>query len=109
MLTLAQGKNLEDLQKRALKLIFGWDMRYEQQLSASGVETLQERRVKKHGEFALKIEANTKFQQRWLVENVKERETRKHNKYQIPIPRFTRQTKYPVYSYIHALNCIYRQ
>ena len=109
MLTLTQAKALEDTQKRALRIIFGWDKTYETLLETSGIVTLQTRRIRKHEAFAKKIETNKRFRDKWLIENTSEQHTRKHNKYILPKASTQRQTKNPVYSYISVLNNVYRR
>ena len=57
-LTKEQSNALERLQSQTLKTIFGFDKRYNECLSLSGLETLESRRRKLVLKFAMKTAAN---------------------------------------------------
>ena len=46
MLTKEMSDELESIQKRACKLIFGWDSSYKELLEENKIESLEERRKK---------------------------------------------------------------
>jgi hypothetical protein len=96
LLTVAQQNTLEGLHKRALKMIFGWDLSYEQLLATAGLETLYDRRLQRTTRFALKCEANERFRIKWLKENCSERKTRHTNQYLEPKTKTVREDRNPV-------------
>ena len=59
MLAKYQSKKLEDMQKRCLRTIFGYDKSYEELLELSGLRTLEERRHDSLIKFARKTLAST--------------------------------------------------
>ena len=66
LLNETQKENLERMQRRALRIIYGWSKSYEELIEESGIETLERRRVKATEKFAKKIETNPRFAEKWL-------------------------------------------
>ena len=60
---------LEALQRRALKIIFGWDTNIETVMAAKNIETLEKRREAAVLRFALKNERVEKYGGRWFEKN----------------------------------------
>ena len=65
LLTITQGEEIEQLQRRILKIIYGFDISYNDALARSGLTRLGERRRVFFEKFARKIKANPAFA-RWL-------------------------------------------
>ena len=61
LLTKDQSNRLEDLQARALKVIYGWNMSYRKILEISGQETLENRRKNTFDRFAQKTLKNPRY------------------------------------------------
>ena len=66
MLTKEQSDNLENLQKRAFKIIFDYRVNYSDILAIKNVPTLTERREKMFSDFAIKTSLNTRFSGTWF-------------------------------------------
>ena len=63
MLTKDMTNRLEGLQRRALRIIYGFDKSHEELLVLTGLETLEERRVHACYSFASKMASSPKFQE----------------------------------------------
>ena len=57
-MTAEMGEELESIQKRACKLIFGWDVKYRELVEGGKIEPLSERRKRLILNFAKKTEKN---------------------------------------------------
>ena len=66
LLTAEQSELLERLQKRVLKIVYGFDLTYEELLNRSGLTTLNERRKTAFEKFTVKMASNSKFSGRWF-------------------------------------------
>ena len=64
----SQSNEMEKIQKRCLKIIYGYEHDYETLLQLSGLEKLQERREKTFTKFAKKTSENTKYMH-WFPKN----------------------------------------
>ena len=54
------------MQSRALKIIYGFDLSYEEILEMSGIETLWTRRERLLDKFIVKLTKNPRFSEDWL-------------------------------------------
>ena len=66
MLTSEQTTELERVQLRSFKIIYGTKTSYRQALEISGEDTLQERRERAVLKFAQKMSRNPKYSERWF-------------------------------------------
>ena len=67
---------LEQIQKQAIKIIFGNSVSYADLISEGRIETLKERRIKNIAKFANKAVLNPKFSEKWFPINTTERDAR---------------------------------
>ena len=70
LLTTEMSRRLENLQKTALKIIYGFSRSYQSLLEISGLETLTQRRKKAVQKFASKTLQNQRFGNLWFEENL---------------------------------------
>ena len=61
MLTLEQRDKIEQVQKRASKIIFGWDSNYDELIDSGRLETLDSRRERLTLNFAKKAANDPRF------------------------------------------------
>ena len=95
LLTKTQAGELERLQARALKIIFGWNVSYRSALAASNTPRLEDRRKDLVLKFAKKCSKNVRFAE-WFPENPDSgHNTRNPEKYRIVRGRTTRYQKNP--------------
>ena len=90
---------LESLQRRALKIIYGWHANIDDIMEIKGIETLAERREQAVTNFALKNEHVSKYGKKWFKETVQtERGVRQttRDKYIVPYCRTDRMKANPV-------------
>ena len=66
MLTLTQSERLENLQKRAFKIIYGYNSVYEDMLAIKSFPRLDERREEMFVKFGVKASGNNKVKDRWF-------------------------------------------
>ena len=67
-LTITQANELEMLQKRALKVIFGWNFSYENLQEKSSLDTLESKRSQIMIKFTTKTASNDRFNA-WFPEH----------------------------------------
>ena len=60
-INVGQSNELEGIQKQSLKVIYGFDLNYEELLEKSGLPMLKERRAKAFERFAFKTAKNEKY------------------------------------------------
>ena len=65
-LSQEQSNALEKMQSRALKIIYGFDLSYEEILEMSGIKTLWTRRERLMDKFIVKLTENPRFSKDWL-------------------------------------------
>ena len=100
---------LESIQRRALRIIYGWDTDVGTLMEVKGIEELGQRREKAVLRFALKNEHVEKYGGRWFLKK-KERtvgaSTRGANlaKYELPFCRNERKKSNPVFYMATKLN-----
>ena len=82
MLCSEISNQIERLQKRALRLIYGFDFNYETLLEQSGIQTLKARKEAACASFALKLSNSDRFSD-WLpLREVRGPELRRRNIYE---------------------------
>ena len=105
MLTTDQEERLENLQERVIKIIYGYNVSYNEILSIKLIPSLKERRGKMFAKFALKSTTNTKVSTCWLPEKVHtEHNTRHALKYEEKHSRTQRLYNSPLYLMRRTLN-----
>ena len=75
LLTTEMSKRLENLQKTALRIIYGFSRSYRSLLEISGLESLSQRRTKAVHKYATKTLLNQRFSNVWFEENNKKPST----------------------------------
>ena len=103
MLGKYQSKKLEDMQKRCLRTIFGYDKSYEKLLELSGLRTLEERRYDSLIKFARKTAANPQFSH-WFTKNTNRKSNRNFKPYKEELARSERLYKSPLFTMRRLLN-----
>ena len=105
MLTKHQSNILENIQKRCLKCMYGYDKSYVDLLEESGLKTLQERRNIALERFARKAQANPLYSH-WFEENENPRRgsQRFSKRFNEKMARTTRLYKSPVFTMRRVLN-----
>ena len=93
LLSEKQSEEIEGLQRRALRLIYGKKRSYRKNLNESGLEKLSTRREKALKKFAEINAKNPRFADRWFPKNEYDNEqmiTRKREKYRITKSNYDR-------------------
>ena len=103
LLNKGQSNELEGIQKRSLRIIYGYDYDYQQLLELSGLETLQLRREKSFEKFTRKIAKNPKYMH-WFPVNPTERLNRNTAPYKEEKSVGNRLYKSPIYAMRRLLN-----
>ena len=103
LLTEGQSKIIENLQSRALEIIYGFNESYATLLERSGLERLSERRVTTTDRFAQKTAANTRFAG-WFEPNLNRKSNRIGLKYKEPMRRLERTRQNPIDYMTRRLN-----
>ena len=108
LLTKEQSMEIERLQLRAMKVVFGDYVSYRTVVEAGKIERLDDRRKTLFRKFALKIENNANFREKWLVCNEHpEYDLRRHEKYFIPRMTTDRGFRSPIINIRRVLNEIH--
>ena len=95
VLSDAQSRELEQMQARAFKLNFGWNMSYRVALLASGAERLEDRRKVLEDNFANKYLKNPRFINWFPLNRDAPYPTQRREKFFIKQSRTTRHQKNP--------------
>ena len=66
LLSIGQTKSIEALQKKALRVIYGPELGYEEALAITNLTTLEERRETLTKNFAIAAEKNPRYQDGWF-------------------------------------------
>ena len=103
MLTKYQSKKLEDLQKRCLKTIYGYDKTYEDLLEESSLDTLERRRTNAVFKFAKKMASNPQFNH-WFPKNPNRQSERTSKPYLEEIAKSNRLYNSPLFTMRRVLN-----
>ena len=91
LLSEKQSQDIESIQRRAMKTIFGYNVSYRQVVESGHIETLKDRREALFQKFALKNENNPRFKDRWFPRRIQEaHDTRRPEKYLIEKTRTER-------------------
>ena len=106
MLSKQQAAELERLQLRAMKIIFGDTVAYNTVLQSGLISSLESRRESNFRKFAEKTEKNTRFSH-WFTPNREiPHNTRRREKYYIPRLRTERGSRSPIIQIRKYLNSI---
>ena len=97
LLNKGQSNELERIQKRSLRIIYGYHYDYQQLLELSGLETLQLRREKSFEKFTRKTAKNPKYMH-WFPVNPTERLNRNTAPYKEEKSVGNRLYKSPIYA-----------
>ena len=108
LLTQYQSNDLENVQKRCLKCLFGYNKSYQELLEVSGFETLKARREAALLRFATKSQKNPVYEH-WFPENTNHTSLRHPKKYQEKLARTNRLYKSPVFTMRRLLNENYEE
>ena len=103
MLNQSMRDEIEGIQKRACRVIFGWDCDYDVLVDSGRVEALDSRREKLTMNFARKAEKNPRFEH-WFEKSVPERTLRKQSTYVEKFARTERLRNSPLYYMRRAMN-----
>ena len=105
ILTKRQAEEIERLQLRSMKIVFGDTVSYRTVISSGQIETLEERRTKLLEKFALKTANNPRFKDTWFPINPDiEHDLRRREKYIIPRMLTERGFKSPIIAMRRILN-----
>ena len=105
LLTVTQSSQLEALQKRTCKIIFGIDVSYQSLIDSGKIEALDARRKRLCLSFAKKAASNELFAEKWFPKkNRNNYNTRRQETYKLEKTRTERMRKNPVNYMIHELN-----
>ena len=66
LLSIGQSRNIEALQKKALRVVYGPNQRYEEALAIANLTTLEDRREALTKSFAVAAEKNPRYQDGWF-------------------------------------------
>ena len=66
LLTVSQSNDIERMQKKAVKLAFGWDLNYEEVCAAQDIKSLKTRREEYIDRFVVKTLMNERFATNWF-------------------------------------------
>ena len=105
MLNTEEGESLEKCQRRALRIIYGFEMSYQEMMNMSEMPTLKTRREKLFEKFCLKMSRSERFQRKWLPrKDIGEHNLRKTNEYIEFNARTSRLYNSPVYAMRRFMN-----
>ena len=109
MLNSTEKEILEACQRKALRVIFGFEVEYEEMLREAGIERLQERRRTLFEKFTMKMASSERFSRKWLpLRNTENDEMalRKRKKYVEFQARTDRLYNSPVFEMRRFLNTL---
>ena len=104
MLTKEMTKNIECIQKRVSKIIFGWDSSYTELLSEEKLQLLEERRHRLTDNFAKKVLASEKGPEWFPLRPNTGHDTRNNGNYLEQYAKTERLRKSPLYHMRRRLN-----
>ena len=111
MIPRTLSNKLENIQRQAMHIIFGWDRDITSIMAIKNIETLEERREKTMLNFALKNEHKERYGKRWFnpaIETDRAVRQKTRDKYRIPRCRTERMLNNPVTYMTKLLNKHYR-
>ena len=104
MLTGELRDKIESIQKRACRIIFGWNCNYDKLVQEEKVELLETRRERLTVNFAKKCTTNERFKD-WFVEKSScDYDLRRELRYEETFARTERMKKSPIFYMRRALN-----
>ena len=103
MLTKEMSNEIENIQKRACKIIFGWNSSYSRLVQDGVVQTLEERRENLTVNFAKKSEASDRFK-KWFPDRQYNVNVRNPQRLEESFARTERMRNSPLYYMRRALN-----
>ena len=104
MLTKFQENELENIQKRCLRIMYGYDKSYTELLELSGFDTLKTRRERTLSHFTEKS-LNNPIYSHWFPENANPRQSQRHpKKYEEKFARTNRLYNSPLFTARRNLN-----
>ena len=95
---------LEQVQKRTLRVIYGFGLSYAELLEKSGLPTLEERRSLAFRKFAEKTVKNPKYSDRWFPKRTIAHPTRHSNKFIEEQATGNRLCQSPIFAMRRMLN-----
>ena len=104
MLSQEQSKRLENLQRKALRIIFGFDKTYETLLAESNIDSLQKRRDVASLNFAQKLVISGRFKHLFPLNYSQGMNTRNRRKYYEEQARTSRLFQSPLFYFRRLLN-----
>ena len=107
MLSKEMSDRLESLQRKALRIIYGFGIPYEELLAIANVSTLQERRNEASIQFANKLVQSERFKRYFPINNCDGVETRRRRKYLEENCRTSRLYNSPLFFLRRLLNQSY--
>ena len=77
------GERIEQLQRNALRTIYGGKKSYKRLREKANIDTLKSRRTENFRKFSLKVEASERFRRQWLITKDHNKNTRTQEKYKL--------------------------
>ena len=108
MLTCEMNENLERQQKRAMKVIFGFDLKYSEVLEMYKIKTLEQRREEACASFAKKLVASNRFKNLFPLNDIQEEapQLRQYKLYKEEFARSERLYRSPLFTMRRFMNSI---
>ena len=104
MINKEMSDEIECIQKRASKIIYGWDSHYDELVSIGKFETLKTRGERLILNFAKKIEKNSRFKEWFPEKNYEDLNLRSEKKFLEKHARTDRLKNSPLYYMRRTLN-----
>ena len=104
MLSAEMRDQIEYVQKRASKIIFGWQTHYDEIIASGKMVTLEERREMLTSKFEHKTSKNPRFADWFTKKDYENVDLRSKNKFVQPFARTERLRKSPVHYMTRLLN-----
>ena len=109
LLSEKESAKIENLQRNALRIIYGYKLSYKKLLEKSGLVTLKTHREEALQKFAVKTVKNARFTDRWFALNncTNTMSLRNQQKYRIERSNFERMNKSPlneIRKYLNEIN-----
>ena len=112
LIPVSLSNKLESLQRRALRIIYGWNIDIDDIMNIKCIEDLSTRRKSAVLNFALKNELKERFGKRWFTETKPSDRPRRNGlteKYIVPFCKTERSKANPIHAMTLALNKHYSQ
>ena len=108
LLSVGQSNDIEKLQKKALRVVYGPEIKYEEALAVANITSLQERRETLTMNFAVSTEKNPRYQDGWFPKKPNQAyPIRKPRPYMETKPSTERMKKNPINYMRKMLNDAY--